>query len=93
MGYSNTAAFYLAKHEVEVDVLVQETYLWAFRYFDEFKPGGLVANHLAKSLHQPVLGIVLVDIGELTSEEAVKVMGCPIGTVAPAFLVDVGCCR
>jgi DNA-directed RNA polymerase specialized sigma24 family protein len=27
------------------------------------------------------MGIVLVDIGELTHEEACKVMSCPIGTV------------
>ena len=138
-----TAAFYLAKHEVEAEDLVQETYLRAFRFFHRFEPGtncrawllsilrNLFINHYRRKKREPEmvdwdridqaygfmveygqntednpeslffsqlmdhevqqalkelpeefrLAIVLVDIEDLTYDEAGKVMGCPIGTI------------
>jgi len=43
--------------------------------------GHQVQQALKKLPEEFRMGIVLVDIGELTYEEAGKVMGCPIGTV------------
>ena len=43
---------------------------------------GREVQHAPKKLTEKFrMGIVLVDIGELTYKEAGKVMGCPIGTV------------
>jgi hypothetical protein len=46
-------------------------------WFEVTEMRGLVEKHKVPFR----MGIVLVDIGELTHEEAGKVMGCPIGTV------------
>lgn len=138
------AAFYLTKNEAEAEDLVQETYLRAFGFFDNFEPGtnckawlltilrNLFINRYHQKTREPEMfdwieinhgyhssledgeqssrgnperllsskvivqkigtalkelpeefrtAIVLVDIEELTYQEAGKVMGCPIGTV------------
>jgi len=138
------AAFYLTKNEAEAEDLVQETYLRAFRFFNNFEPGtnckvwlltilrNLFINRYRQKTRAPEtldwekvkhsdqsslgqneksytgnpeslvsskdmvhkigtvlkelpeefrVAIILVDIGELTYEEAGEVMGCPIGTV------------
>jgi RNA polymerase sigma-70 factor (ECF subfamily) len=49
-------------------------------FFSQLTDHG-VQQALKKLPEQFRMGIVLVDIGELTYEEAGKVMGCPIGTV------------
>ncbi len=138
------AAFYLTKNKAEAEDLVQETYLRAFGFFDNFEPGtnckawlltilrNLFINRYHQKTREPETfdweeinhgyhssledgeqssrgnpesllsskvivqkigtalkelpeefrtAIVLVDIEELTYQEAGKVMGCPIGTV------------
>lgn len=138
------AAFYLTRYAPEAGDLVQETYLRAFRFFDQFEPGtncrawlltilrNLFVNRYRQKAREPEVldceeiersygasieraeehcrsdpeslvfsrivvdkietalkklpeefrtAIILVDIEELTYEQAGKVMGCPIGTV------------
>jgi len=139
----HTVAYYLTKNKTEAEDLVQDTYLRAFRFFENFQPGTncrawllsilrrLFINLYRKKKREPetvdwekaeavyesmvehgkrvgpetlllskLMGsdidiknalkelpeehrraIVLVDIQELTYEEAAQVMGCPVGTI------------
>lgn len=138
-----TAAYYLTKNNTEAEDLVQDTYLRAFRFFENFQPGTncrawllsilrrLFINLYNRTKREPetvdwdkveavyestmehgkkagpntlllseLVGsdidiknalnelpeehrraIILVDVEELTYEEAAQVMGCPVGTI------------